>query len=229
MGTAVAYIDYPAVIAQRDSTIVQKSLEISSLNAVIASLNSTIDAYHIRESELNSWIPLKQSLDDTITSLHLEIDNKNMLLGSSADELTILATNYHELKASLIVSDLETSNLRDYYASQNTKLQTDYDNFLARTQIEYDLLNAKYPFDLSLALTRYNSSGSLDGNGCEFKDGSSVSVEGRNFPYIVVRSFQTLVGDSSYTVMYDLVAQTGSVLTAPEAMLTALIVSISQP
>lgn len=64
------------------------------------------------------------------------------------------------------------------------------------------------------------SAPSLNGNGCEFKDGVNVSVSGRTTIYSVARSYMGLVSDNSYTVFYDLVATTGEKLTVPEALLT---------
>lgn len=221
MSSMVTSTDYEAII-------VQKNLQIQSLTATINSLNSTIAVYQSREAELSSWVSLKAELDAQIVSLQEQIAYKDSLLGISSEEMTSIVEAYHKLQAEQSVKDLETKNLRDYYISVAEKAKLDSENAISNYDLRFQLLSAKFPFDLSLALTRYDSNGSLDGNGCEFKDGNSVSVSGRSSPYIVVRSFQVLVSDSSYTVLYDLIAQNGSVLTAPEAMLVSYVSVVQQ-
>lgn len=69
----------------------------------------------------------------------------------------------------------------------------------------------------------------LNGNGCEFMDGKSVTVNGRSTIYSVVRSYMGLVSDNSYTTFYDLSATTGEKLTVPEALLTLYVAPIVTP
>lgn len=61
---------------------------------------------------------------------------------------------------------------------------------------------------------------SLNGNGCEYADGTEVTVFGRDGVYTVVRSFYALVEDNSYTVVYDLTSSFGLKCTVPESLLT---------
>lgn len=70
---------------------------------------------------------------------------------------------------------------------------------------------------------------SLNGIGCEFKDGVSVTVEGRITEYTVLRSFFFLLDDSSYTVLYDLTSPTGETLYAPESLLTRYSTTVTAP
>lgn len=63
---------------------------------------------------------------------------------------------------------------------------------------------------------------SLNGENCEFIDGTKVIVSARSLVYTVVRSFMTIYADNSYTATYDLVADNGAKLTCPEELLTAV-------
>lgn len=64
---------------------------------------------------------------------------------------------------------------------------------------------------------------SLNGNGCEFKDGTEVNVNGRDIIYKVLSSIYYLLEDNSYTVLYSLQSPTGETLNCPEAYLTRYI------
>ncbi|MDD2651730.1 MAG: hypothetical protein PHX44_01690 [Sulfurimonas sp.] len=87
-------------------------------------------------------------------------------------------------------------------------------NLLAKVENNTsDLINIKsYLFS--------NNFISLNGNGCEFLDGTNVKVAGRDVVYSVARSFVSLYSDNGYTVHYDLVSDDGYKLTVPEALLT---------
>lgn len=61
---------------------------------------------------------------------------------------------------------------------------------------------------------------SLNGNGAEFMDGTSVTVSGRIPIFTVIRSFFSIYSDNGYTVHYDLESVDGHKLTAPEALLS---------
>lgn len=68
---------------------------------------------------------------------------------------------------------------------------------------------------------------SLDGNGCEFRDGVKVVVSGRSsIIYTVERSFISLYSDNGYTVHYDLLSSDGYRCTVPEALLTKYILVV---
>ena len=70
---------------------------------------------------------------------------------------------------------------------------------------------------------------SLNGNACQYIDGTSLNVLGRTQIYTVSRSFFGLVADNVYTVLYDLVSQNGEKITAPEALVSLYIPAGSQP
>lgn len=61
---------------------------------------------------------------------------------------------------------------------------------------------------------------SLNGNGCEYADGTIVSVYDRVDAFTVKRSYMGLQDANSYTVVYDLESDTGLKVVAPEALLT---------
>lgn len=71
---------------------------------------------------------------------------------------------------------------------------------------------------------------SLNGDGSEFVDGSIVNVNGREGNFIVSRSFYSMVSDSAYTVVYDLLGVDSAVkLTVPESLLTAVVETVPAP
>ncbi|MDP3466021.1 MAG: hypothetical protein Q8R86_09665 [Sulfuricurvum sp.] len=70
---------------------------------------------------------------------------------------------------------------------------------------------------------------SLNGNGCEYMDGVSVNVYGRDTVYSVSRSYMSMTDDNAYTVVYDLVSTTGAKLTVPESLLSLYVAPIVTP
>lgn len=76
------------------------------------------------------------------------------------------------------------------------------------------------------ALTSGIALPSLNGNGSEYKDGTLVTVVGRNIVYSVNRSYYSLYMDNGYTVHYDLISDDGYKLTVPEALLTKYVVAV---
>jgi len=80
---------------------------------------------------------------------------------------------------------------------------------------------------LTPAISSYPS---LNGDGSEFVDGSTVNVNGREGRFIVSRSFYSMVSDSAYTVVYDLLGVDSAVkLTVPESLLTAVVETVPAP
>lgn len=94
------------------------------------------------------------------------------------------------------------------------------DNLLTQNYVilnkDVDLLNSLNELKTSLHAVNLSS---LNGAGCEFKDGTSVTVSGRSTIYIVERSFMSLFSDNGYTVHYDLLSSDGYRCTVPEALL----------
>lgn len=67
---------------------------------------------------------------------------------------------------------------------------------------------------------------SLNGNGCEYLDGDSVTVLGRDTVYSVKRSYMGLVADNSYTALYDLQSIDGAKCSAPENLLVRYVAPV---
>lgn len=67
---------------------------------------------------------------------------------------------------------------------------------------------------------------SLNGNGCEFMDGSKVNVNGRSQVYTVEFSFFFLLDDATYTPLYSLKSDTGATLYAPETQCTLYVPTV---
>jgi len=70
---------------------------------------------------------------------------------------------------------------------------------------------------------------SLNGNGCEYIDGTQLNVTGRKTVYTVDRSYMGLLADNSYTAVYDCSAPTGEKLTVPESLLTLYVAPVTTP
>lgn len=70
---------------------------------------------------------------------------------------------------------------------------------------------------------------SLNGNGCEFKDGDIVNVNDRIDTFTVLRSYMTLIDSNSYTIAYDLESQNGLKVSCPESLLTLYTPSTENP
>lgn len=67
---------------------------------------------------------------------------------------------------------------------------------------------------------------SLNGNGSEYKDGTSVTIFGRSTVYTVERSYMSLYSDNGYTVHYDLISVDGYRCSVPEALLTKYVEAV---
>lgn len=67
---------------------------------------------------------------------------------------------------------------------------------------------------------------SLNGDGCEYIDGDTLTVVGRDYPMTVKRSSRVLVSDNNYTVIYDLESDNGAKVTAPENLVSRYVVSL---
>lgn len=70
---------------------------------------------------------------------------------------------------------------------------------------------------------------SLNGIGCEFKDGALVTVDGRDTIFTVKRSSFSLLDDATYTAFYDLQYPSGETLSAPESLLTRYVSPVTTP
>lgn len=104
------------------------------------------------------------------------------------------------------------------------------------TSIEASLTTIKGYTDTlesDLAIVKNGVSGvinnSLNGIGCEFKDGALVTLDGRDTIFTVKRSSFCLLDDSTYTAFYDLEYPTGETLSAPESLLTRYVAPVTTP
>lgn len=135
------------------------------------------------------------------------------------DTATYVATGltYVDSIVPVTTCDLSEVYLRfDSLMSLVVSLSSSVGYLATKTDIEglvhYDVSNITLP--------------SLNGNGTEFKDGSSVTVFGRETVYTVERSYMSLYSDNAYTVHYDLVSADGYKCSVPEALLTKQVVAV---
>lgn len=68
---------------------------------------------------------------------------------------------------------------------------------------------------------------SLNGNGCEFKDGVQVNVTGRTGIFTVKNSTYFLLDDNTYTVLYELNSPNGGTVKVPETLCTLYVAPVT--
>ncbi len=189
---------------------------ITELKAEIVSNSDTMKADFDLEK-----IALKTSFDADIlalkSALAIAIDEASISTGQAKVNETISSglTTYYQ-------SEIDRLTL----AFSNTKTLSD--SKIATLEAENQTLSqlSKTKFD---ALVIPSTLTSLNGSGSEFIDGTLVKVDSRPYTYVVIRSFNALVSDNSYTVIYDLLSDDGHSLSVPEALVIAVTPTVTAP
>lgn len=240
----VAGFGFDLSALQNDGTYVFRSIE--EQDAYVNGTLFTTDFHPVTPPS-----PVTVDLSEVLTLLNdiktKQIsDNENVVtvLGSLTSNVTSLASSFHLVADSIDVIRTTVSQL------PGSVLHTDFHNELVA---KIDLIDfvafqdsletiKTYTDSLengvsSLATSISNLTGiagdgslnSLNGQGCEFKDGAKVLCEGRDTVYTVASSRYFLIDDTSYTALYSLTSPTGETLSAPEALLTRSVASVTTP
>lgn len=150
--------------------------------------------------DLTLITPEFDEIDLQVATLHSKMDS----LHQKADYLVTVLGQVYTLEQTLATkTDLQSITI-------DTSALATKDDISVLSH--YDVTNITLP--------------SLNGNGTEFKDGSSVVLFGRETVYTVERSYMSLYSDNAYTVHYDLVSVDGYKCSVPEALLTKHVTAV---
>lgn len=184
--------------------------QIASKDAQIVALNASIDS-------------LKTDIATAVSS-----GGKSELLQAQFDSLKLefqtLFTEHNTIVGENMVLKSTNSFLLDVEKQKVTALEAKI-TLLEQALEAYKLL---YPFDRS-TLSIPATLSSLNGVGCEHKDGTFVNVSDRAGTYTVVRSYSVLVSDNNYTVVYDLSDEANRTISAPESLVVAVAQTVTAP
>ena len=126
-------------------------------------------------------------------------------------DTTSIMAEFEFLKAQNLIIQDKLNNLSDLVIQDNLIDVSTLDT-TPITLAVVDVLNS--------GLSNFIADASLNGYGCEFKDGISVVVSGRDVVYVVQRSFFSIYSENAYTIHYDIKSLDGQRLIVPEALLT---------
>lgn len=200
-GSASTTCDLTSLMAEFELLKAQ-NLEIINLLGLV---NPELD---LRLADLDDATELINSKLDTVLTIAPAIPTL-----ATKEDLLPLATQY------TTNNFIEDNRVILHQLLLNTATKTDLEG------ITIDTTNLATKTDIELLSSDISHIvlPSLNGNGTEFKDGSSVTVNGRETVYNVERSYHSLYADNGYTVHYDLVSVDGYRCTVPEALLTKYI------
>lgn len=218
-----------------------------------AVIDTTTSGYEfqigILQDEITNQIGLKQLAQSSLSVAQTQLSeaNTNLTICQSSKttfEATIIA-NADKLATAIDeastatglakVNETISTGLTNYYETEITRLtaiittqQDVLDAKIASVESQNVTLKSlsKTNFD---ALVIPDTLTSLNGAGSEFIDGTLVNVEMRPYTYVVIRSFNALVADNNYTVIYDLLSDDGHSLSVPEALVTAVVPTVTAP